>query len=153
MRLYPRSWRRRYGAELEGLVEDMPRRLGVSLDLLVGAAVAYRDVIRANRVLSAAGAYLHGICIAVLLQAIAFVSLVLAGQGSVDPTELRLGPIDFATVVGVIPYNGTEVRQLGAAVRVIGSTPPVFGEFALLAALFVALAIVLATPRLLRSLK
>src|SRR5437868_11997427 len=48
--------------------------------LVMGAAVAYRDVIRGNRVLAAAGAYLHGICVAVLVQAIGFVSLVLAAQ-------------------------------------------------------------------------
>src|SRR5438128_9990263 len=53
LRLYPRSWRKRYGGEMEVLMEDMTGKLSIALDLLIGAAVAYRDVIRANRILSA----------------------------------------------------------------------------------------------------
>jgi hypothetical protein len=152
VRLYPPSWRKRYGAELESLVATTPGRLGVALDLLVGAAIAYRDVIRANRVLSAAGAYLHGLCVAVLLQAIAFVSLVLAGQGSDNPTELRLGPVDFATVVGFARPSGL-LRSFGAEVWIQKVALPIAGEIALLAILVAALVFVLAIPRLARSLR
>jgi len=98
LRLYPRSWRKRYGREMEVLMEDMPGKLSIALDLLIGAAVAYRDVIRANRILSAAGAYLHGICVAVLLQAIAFLSMLLFAQSSAGSTDVHLGSIDLATV-------------------------------------------------------
>ena len=45
--------RRFLGREMEVLVEDMPGRLSVALDLVVGAAIAYRDVIRRDRMLSA----------------------------------------------------------------------------------------------------
>ena len=92
VRLYPPSWRKRYGSELELLVEDMPAKAGVALDLLIGAAIAYRDAVRANRTLSAAGGYLHGLCVAVLAQAIVFVAMVLVGQRSTTPTDFRATP-------------------------------------------------------------
>lgn len=154
VRLYPPSWRRRYGRELEQLVEDVPGRLAVTLDLLVGAAIAYRDVVAANRVLSTAGAFLHGLCVAVLLQAIVFVSAVLAGQGSSTPTELRVGPFDLATVVGIQPPALIrEGEQLHAAIRFAQVALPLVAELLLLAMLFVALLAVLAAPRALRSLR
>ena len=153
VRLYPPSWRKRYGAELESLVHDTPGRLGVALDLLIGAAIAYRDVIGANRVLSAAGAYLHGLSVAVLLQAIVFVSLVLAGQGSRDPVELRLGPIDFATVTNVVRYHGGLLSEDSASVWVQRVALPLAVDVAVLAILVAMLAAVVATPRLLRRLK
>jgi len=56
--------RERYGRELEALVDDLPGRTGVAFDLLLGAAMAYAAVIRGNRILSSAGAYLHGVCVA-----------------------------------------------------------------------------------------
>lgn len=151
VRLYPPSWRKRYGRELEQLVEEVPGKLGVAVDLVVGAAIAYRDVIAGNRVLSTAGAFLHGLCVAVLLQAIGFVSLVLAAQGSSTPTELRLGPFDLATVVGFAPPQGN-LKEL-EPIRVFSAAPPVATEVVLLALLVVVLAVVLASPRLLRSLR
>lgn len=35
--LYPQSWRERYGAEFEALIEDMPSNLANTLDILKGA--------------------------------------------------------------------------------------------------------------------
>ena len=152
LRLYPRSWRKRYGAEMEILVEETSGRVGVALDLLLGAAIAYRDVIRRDRVLSAAGAYLHGACVAVLLQAIAFVSLILAGQRSPEPTDLHAGPFYLATVVGIQPWSGDELGEQ-AAVMLGSTSAPWLLEIALLVFLVFGLMVVLATPRLLRSLR
>lgn len=150
VRLYPPSWRKRYGRELDALVEQMPGRMSVALDLIVGAAIAYREVVGANRVLSAAGAYLHGLCVAVLVQAIVFVSLVFVGQRSAEPTELRVGPVDFATVVGAAPW----VRELyPALLQQMNATQPVFAEAILVAALVLVLLVVVAAPRMLRTLK
>lgn len=97
LRLYPRSWRRRYGDEMEVLLEDMPDEVGVSLDLVLGAGRAYASVVRSNRVLSAAASFLNGVCIAVLLQAIAFVLFILLARGTPAPKELALGPIALAS--------------------------------------------------------
>lgn len=67
LRLYPRAWRERYSAEMAVLVEDLPTGLGVAIDLLLGAGAAYASVIRGNRILSSAAAYVHGVCVAVLV--------------------------------------------------------------------------------------
>lgn len=150
VRLYPPSWRKRYGGELEELVAQMPGQVGPALDLLVGAAIAYRDVIHANRILSAAGAYLHGLCVAVLVQAIVFVTLIMAAQGSADQTVFRVGPVEVATFVPAVRYG---LRDLGAEVlfkRVAQTWVP---EFLLLAVIGLVLALVVAAPRLLRSLR
>ena len=150
VRLYPRAWRKRYGAELETLVHETPGRVGVALDLMVGAAIAYRDVIRANRVLSAAGAYLHGLCVVVLVQGIVFLSLVFAGQRSASPTDFAIGPMDFVTYQP--PDLRYEFRSLIASLRL-----PTLGTFATEVVLFAILAgtliAVLALPRLVRSLR
>jgi len=152
LRLYPRSWRKRYGAELEELVDRTPGGVGVALDLVIGAAVAYRDVIGGNRILAAAGACLHGMSVAVLVQAIGFVTLILIAQRSENPTDLRLGPFDFATVTrsGYL-LQGPELRSPVTVLPLIiqGWIP----EAALLLVLTLALAAVLAAPRLLRGLR
>jgi hypothetical protein len=153
VKLYPRSWRKRYGGELEVLVQQMPGRFGVGMDLLVGAAIAYRDLVRANRLLSATGAYVHGLCVAVLLQAIVFVSLIMAGQRSSDPTDYRLGPFDFATFVPPPQWVRLSQQALRADVLVQQVAQTWLPELALLGALGVLLAGVLAAPRLLRSLR
>jgi hypothetical protein len=41
VRLYPRAWRRRYGAGLEALLDDMPVTPAVVLDVARGAAGAH----------------------------------------------------------------------------------------------------------------
>ena len=84
---------------MDALVEELPAEAGVVLDLVVGAAVAYATVVRANRVLSTGAAYLHGVCVAVLLQAIAFVTLVLVSQQSQGSTIVDVGLFHFASVV------------------------------------------------------
>lgn len=96
LRLYPPSWRKRYGREMEVLLEDVPGEIGVALDLVLGAGAAYAAVIRGNRILSAAGAFLHGVCVAVLLQAIAFVAFVLIAETSRNvSTVVQLGPVQL----------------------------------------------------------
>lgn len=49
IRLYPRRWRHRYGAELTELLDQCPRTLRTVCDLLRGAAVAHLQVIRDER--------------------------------------------------------------------------------------------------------
>ena len=93
LRLYPRSWRRRYGREMEVLLDEMPGDVGVALDLVLGAAGAYAAVVRGNRVLSAAGSFLNAVCIAVLLQAIAYVLFIMLAHGTPVPKFVALGPI------------------------------------------------------------
>jgi hypothetical protein len=153
VRLYPRSWRRRYGRELESLVEEMPGRLGVAVDLIVGAAIAYRDVVGANRVLSAAGAWLHGLCVAVLLQAIVFVSLIMAAQGTASPSDFRVGPADLATYIPATHLRFGNLLSLGDVVWARQLAQTWLPEAALLVALVVALVGVMAAPRALRSLR
>lgn len=150
VRLYPRSWRKRYGAEMEALVEDAGGRLGVGLDLVVGAAVAYRDVIAGNRILAAAGACLHGMCVAVLVQAIGFVALILLEQRGANPTQVSFGPFDFVMVVrnDYFQFGGRELQATILPLIHADWLP----EAVLLAVLLGALAIVLALPRLVRRL-
>jgi len=152
VRLYPPAWRKRYGRELEVLVEGMPGRFGLALDLVVGAAIAYRDAMRANRLSSAAGAYLDGLVVAVLLQAILFISLVLAGQGSTTGMDFGLGPFSLVTVRAAPWFRG-ELRSLTDQVLIQTVARPVATELLLLGALIAALGLVLAVPRMLRTLK
>jgi len=41
VRLYPRAWRDRYGAELETLLDDAPTSVGVIADVAHGALRAH----------------------------------------------------------------------------------------------------------------
>ena len=41
--LYPRAWRRRYGAEFAALLDEQPRSPGLVLDVLLGAIDAHLD--------------------------------------------------------------------------------------------------------------
>jgi hypothetical protein len=152
VRLYPPSWRKRYGLELEVLIQDMPGHLGTALDLVIGAAIAYRDVVRGNRVLNAAGAYLHGLTVAVLLQAILFVGMILAGQRAPAAADFRLGPFDFATFSTPVSF-GEQLRALGASLWFRQVALPIATEVLVLVGLVGALAFVVAIPRLARSLK
>jgi hypothetical protein len=144
--LYPRAWRKRYLAEVAVIVEDLPADFDVAVDLLVGAGAAYASAIRANRILSSSAAYVHGVCVAILLQAIAFVSLVLISQRSASPTTIGLGPFQFASVTPQ-PYWGrllslSDAAQMAAVVSA--------SALVLLIGLVVALTVVVTAPRLLR---
>jgi len=146
LRLYPRSWRKRYGGEMDALVDDLPGGVGVALDLLVGAAVAYASVVRDNRVLSTAAAYLHGVSVAVLVQAIGFVTLVLVSQQSHGSSIVEIGPLH---IVSVIQPALSPFRELTASVRaqeIAESLPAVI----LLMLLIATLALALAGPRWVR---
>lgn len=146
LRLYPRAWRERYSAEMAVLVEDLPAGVGVAVDLLVGAAAAYASAIRGNRILSSMAAYLHGVCVAVLLQAIAFVGLVLISQRSQSQTIVELGPIRFASVMPLFDY-GFYLSLSATAARAIAGSIPALGLLMLLVAV---LALVAIAPRWLR---
>ena len=145
LRLYPRAWRERYGTEMAALVDDLPAGVGVALDLLVGAGAAYAMAVRENRILSSAAAYLHGVCVALLLQAIGFVALVLVSQQSRVPLVIQLGPIQFGSIVPRSVFGILALR--GALVQAFSDAMP---AFVLLALLLLALALLLVTPRLVR---
>jgi TctA family transporter len=151
LRLYPRSWRARYGGEMEDIVDRLPAQPSLAVDLLHGAARAYVDVVSSNRLLSTAGAFLHGLTVAVLLQAIAFVSIVFVAQGSKESTDVHLGPFHFVMVYP--PQNGAPLRQLSSVVLGMHAPFDWAPTACTLLALFVALAIVIATPRLLRAVR
>jgi hypothetical protein len=142
LRLYPRSWRRRYGDEMEALLDDTPERAGVALNLVAGAAAAYAALIQRNRVLSSAASFVNGICIAGLLQAIAFVLFIMLARGTPVPKELALGPFMFASVSypGFFRLALGELTSLRAPVAWVSAV-------ALIAALVVALYAVLMVPR------
>jgi hypothetical protein len=138
LRLYPRSWRNRYGGEMDALVDELPGEIGGALDLLIGAASAYVSVVRGNRVLSSAASYLHGVCVAVLVQAIAFVTLVLVSQRSLDPTFVAIGPVRFVVAhPGVIQLHSGLASAVGP---IIESLPAAILLIALLAILLVIVA-------------
>ena len=125
---------------MDALVDELPAEIGVVLDLLIGAASAYASVFRSNRVLSSAASYLHGACVAVLAQAIAFVTLVLVSQQSQHPTIVAIGPVQFASIAqpGLIELHGLLASAM--VQTIIGSLPAVILLIALLAILTLALA-------------
>jgi hypothetical protein len=145
LRLYPRSWRERYGREMEVLLEQLPGEIGVGLDLVLGAAEAYATVVRGNRLLSAAGAYLHGICVAVLLQAIAFVSFILIAQRSTGSTSIDFGNLRFAA------YLRPSFLFYGSASLIQNLNLDWVPAAALLVTLTAGLVLVLTVPRLIRT--
>lgn len=147
LRLYPRSWRERYGREMELLLDQLPGELGVGLDLLIGAAGAYATVVRGNRLLSAAGAYLHGLCVAVLLQAIAFVTFILLAQRSAGSTYVDFANVRFAAYLRPVFFG---LRSLTAEQFIRLDWLP---SAVILLTLVAALALVLVAPRLIRTVR
>ena len=142
LRLYPPSWRRRYGHEMSDLVEQLPSDAGVALDLLIGAAAAYAAAIHHNRILSSAASYLHGVCVTVLVQAIAFVTLILFSQQSRGSFTIALGPFSFVSVAPAV-YWGGGLRSLMATVQPVLASLP---ALALLLPLVMALVLLVAGP-------
>ena len=63
LRLYPRAWRERYGAELSGLVEDTGLTPGAAVDMARGAinewAVVARDALTGGNTMVIGPAYRH----------------------------------------------------------------------------------------------
>jgi hypothetical protein len=150
LRLYPRSWRARYGREMETLVDEMPSDLGVALDLLIGAVRAYAVLVAGNRVLSGAAGFLQGVCVGVLLQGIAFLTVILFAERGNGEAQLQLGPIYLATIqTGTYLLQG-ELRSLG-----LQQWPgnEVVATVVLLVLILAALTAVVAAPRLSRALE
>lgn len=146
LRLYPPAWRKRYGREMSVLVEQLPSGAGVAMDLLIGAGAAYVSAIHGNRILSAAASYLHGVCVAVLVQAIAFVTLILVSQQAHGPLTIALGPFTFVSVAPQL-YLG---RGLLSAAETLSSGLGSLPALALLLPLVAALVVAVAGPRWLR---
>ena len=141
LRLYPRSWRNRYGDEMDALVNELPAEMGVALDLLIGAAKAYVSVVRGNRILSSAASYLHGVCVAVLVQAVAFLTLVLISQRSVAPTIVAIDQVQLAVAYsGIMELHSSLSSAIGPVIGILQAT-------ILLIALLAILVLVLAGPR------
>ena len=109
-------------------------------------AVAYASIVRDNRVLSTAAAYLHGVCVAALVQAIAFVTLVLVSQQSQRTTIVEVGPLFIASVIRPVPYLFGDLPALVRAQELAESLPAVI----LLLLLMAILALAMAGPRWLR---
>jgi len=130
---------------MEVLLEQLPGEIGVGLDLLLGAAAAYATVVSGNRLLSAAGAYLHGVCVAVLLQAIAFVTFILLAQRSAGSTYVDVGNVRFA---GYVPIFRFGLRSLTAEQLPRLDWLP---SAVILLTLIAGLVLVLAAPRLIRT--
>ena len=145
LRLYPRAWRERFGREMGALLEEMPTELGTALDLLIGALAANAAVIRSNRILSSAAAFLHGVCVAFLVLAIGFVSLVLASQLSANGVNVSVGPFQLASVVFLshFLFNGQRALTLASAASLSGLLPAIM----LLVALAAILTATVAGPR------
>jgi len=145
VRLYPKSWRRRYGREMEELVDELGSRPTVAVDLILGAGRAYAAVIRGNRILSTGGAFLHGLCVTVLVQAIAFVTVILFAQNTSQQTEIQVGPFTIATISRseLLYWHGVQLHSVLAMVAAISWLPAA----GLLLALVVALGSVLVAPR------
>ena len=57
VRLYPREWRDRYGAELEDTLEQTPPTLGNVIDTLKGAIVMQASFIRKPKAILACGLF------------------------------------------------------------------------------------------------
>jgi hypothetical protein len=142
LRLYPPAWRRRYGREMSDLVEQLPSGAGVAMDLLIGAAAAYASAIRDNRILSSAASYLHGVCVAVLVQAIAFVTLILFSQQSHGPLTVWVGPFPFVSVAPAV-YWGGRLQSLMATLQPVFVSLP---ALALLLPMVVALVLLVVGP-------
>jgi hypothetical protein len=148
LRLYPRSWRKRYGREMEVLLEDVPGEMGVGLDLVLGAGAAYAAVIRGNRILASAGSFLHGVSVAVLLQAIAFVTFILFGLSSNLAADAWFGPFQLASFErSQLLLHGPVERLMLRNAWAIEWLPAA----AILVLLLGALAFLVAAPRLLRT--
>jgi hypothetical protein len=108
-------------------------------------------VISGNRILSAAGAYLHGVCVAVLLQTIGFVLLILYSErwpGGVN-TDVALGPFHLAAVMWPIDFFGPSSLTQAQLTRWLPlDWLPAIGLLVLLVA---TLVVVMTAPRLLRT--
>jgi hypothetical protein len=131
---------------MSDLVEQLPSGPGVALDLLIGAGAAYARAIHDNRILSSAASYLHGVCVAVLVQAIAFVTLILFSQQSHGTFTIQLGPFPFVSVAPAVYWGGRLLSLAGVASPVLGSLP----ALALLLPLVAALVLIVAGPRWVR---
>jgi hypothetical protein len=130
---------------MSDLLEQLPSGPGVAIDLLIGAGAAYATAIRDNRVLSSAASSLHGVCVAVLVQAIAFVTLILFSQQSRGLLTVSLGPFQFVSVRPGQSWGSTQLGPLISSSPDLGALP-----LALLIPLLVALALLVAGPRWVR---
>jgi hypothetical protein len=136
---------------MAALLDDLPGEISVALDLLRGAMSANLALVRGNRVLSTVAAFLHGIVIALLLQAIVFLSLVLVSQ-STGSVVIQIGPItvaevslpSFLAIYGAYAHAG--LQSVAAA-----STLETALSVALLGLSIGGLAATLAAPRVIRA--
>ena len=109
VRLYPRAWRRRYGAGLESLLDEVPATPAVAFDVVRGAAAAHL----AQR--STAAIWLVAAVATVAAEAASLRAGVTANVlwAPTDPVRalslaLTLAPVATATVLSLSRSRTTE---------------------------------------------
>jgi hypothetical protein len=126
VRLYPRPWRARYGAELEALLEQTPATPSAVLDLLRGAAVARLTCPRRF----SPGRFVAFAVIGVLVQ---FDVLIPLAVGSVMvghrlAFHLTVGPLELWDVNRASTFfsagAGTGAFVLALVIGLMGAFPP-----------------------------
>jgi len=97
-RLYPRRWRRRYGAEFEALIEELPTTPRNLLDVASGAFSAHLAEGRhyaAGLVLAVAIFLIAQLMQLIVLMLVMLVSGLLTTPGHFPVFDLRIGSLDF----------------------------------------------------------
>jgi hypothetical protein len=94
-RLYPKRWRRRYGAEFEALIEELPTTPSNLLDVASGAFHAHLA-----ESWHYAKTLLVLVCLVLIVQmaqllVVMGVSLALTTHGGFPTFDLRFGSLDF----------------------------------------------------------
>jgi hypothetical protein len=110
VRLYPASWRVRYGAEFEALLADRPPSLADRIDIVRGAFDARLHPQRPGQPIPI-GHRMPGLAVALagLLVCIAFTGIALTGPGADwGGTESLLG---IAVVLGIVGLPGTYMER------------------------------------------
>jgi hypothetical protein len=94
-RLYPRRWRKRYGAEFEALIEELPATPGNLLDVAFGAVRAHLAESRRYAATVLFFGMLFLITQMAQLLVLMLVSVVMTPPGHFPVFDLRIGRLDF----------------------------------------------------------
>jgi hypothetical protein len=140
IRLYPAAWRRRYGAELEELLEAEPSSIRTALDLLRGAgAVRLHAFAKRRRALTTGGDMLsfdwpqrHGLALALLALLITAPTLIvisllagatlLAAPGFSAAVEAALSGLTRSRAVDLFLIVAPAVAALVAGLSMVGGS-------------------------------
>lgn len=140
IRLYPAAWRRRYGAELEQLLDAEPASIGRALDLLRGAGVIRLHALAMRqRALATGGEMIsfdwpqrHGLALAFLALLITAPTLIvisllasatlLASAGVSAAVEAALSGLTRSRAVDLFLIVAPAVATLIAALSMVGGS-------------------------------